>query len=83
VTVRLFARIAVLRWKMITNLEQWPLSGLATSVLILITAYGFLYRLQLVKSGENEPPTLPSSAPFVGHLLGMILQGGRYIKTLG
>jgi len=66
-----------------TSLEQWPLSGPVTVVVILATVYGLLYQLQCTKNASNEPPIIASSLPFVGHLLGMALQGGRYIKSLG
>jgi len=65
------------------SLEQWPLSGLATTAILLITTYAILYQLQYVKKNANEPPIIASSIPFMGHILGMILQGGRYYKLMG
>ena len=35
------------------------------------------------KLHPNEPTVLPSWIPFVGHLIGMAVYGGRYIKRLG
>jgi hypothetical protein len=35
------------------------------------------------KVHPNEPTVLPPWIPFVGHLLGMALHGGRYIKRIG
>jgi hypothetical protein len=50
---------------------------------VLFVGYLLLYRWQLVKAHPDEPPIIPSRIPFVGHLLGMALQGGRYVKNLG
>ncbi|KXX75821.1 Cholesterol 7-alpha-monooxygenase [Madurella mycetomatis] len=52
-------------------------------VATLLAVYLFLYRWQFLKKHPNEPPIIPSAVPFVGHLLGMALQGGRYAKNLG
>ncbi|GAB1315961.1 Cholesterol 7-alpha-monooxygenase [Madurella fahalii] len=52
-------------------------------VAALLAVYLFLYRWQFLKTHPNEPPIIPSAVPFVGHLLGMALQGGRYVKNLG
>lgn len=57
--------------------------GLATAGVVILTLYLFLYKLQTVKSHPNEPPVVASGIPFVGHLLGMSLKGGRYIKHIG
>jgi cell shape-determining protein MreD len=54
-----------------------------TAIVLLLTSYLLLYRWQLVKTHPDEPPIIPSVVPFVGHLLGMALQGGRYVKDLG
>ena len=64
-------------------LDDWPFSSLATTAAIFITVYAFLYHLQCSKSNPNEPPIIASSIPFIGPLLGMILQGGRYYKDIG
>jgi hypothetical protein len=50
---------------------------------VLVVVYLLLYRWQLVKAHPNEPPILPPRIPFLGHLLGMATQGGRYVKNLG
>jgi hypothetical protein len=55
----------------------------ATTIALLVTTYLLLYRWQLVKTHPNEPPVIPSAVPFVGHLLGMALLGGKYVKNLG
>jgi len=64
-------------------LHQWPLSGPATAALALAAVYAVLYALQLRKHDPDEPPIVPSRIPFVGHLIGMAVLGGRYTKRLG
>ena len=54
-----------------------------TTIVLLLASYLLLYRWQLAKTHPDEPPVIPSAVPFVGHLLGMALQGGRYVKNLG
>lgn len=49
----------------------------------LLTAFCALYFNSSRKWHPNEPIVLPSWIPFVGHLLGMALHGGRYIKRIG
>lgn len=58
-------------------------SATAAAAAALLAVYLLLYRLQLVKAHPDEPPIIPSAVPFAGHLLGMALQGGRYVKNLG
>jgi len=58
--------------------------ALATAVFAIVsTMYLVLYRLQTVKKHPDEPPIIASAVPYVGHLLGMALQGGRYVKGIG
>ncbi|KAM7197411.1 putative cytochrome p450 protein [Rhypophila sp. PSN 637] len=52
-------------------------------LLALAILYLTLYALQSLKSHPNEPTILPSKIPYIGHLLCMTLQGGRYLKNLG
>ncbi|CAK7221781.1 hypothetical protein SCUCBS95973_004616 [Sporothrix curviconia] len=48
------------------------------------TLYVILYRLQLRRSRPDEPPVIPGPGlPFLGHVLCMALQGGRYMQQLG
>ncbi|KAH8884603.1 cytochrome P450 [Thozetella sp. PMI_491] len=54
-----------------------------TAAAVVLTLYLLLYRLQTVKAHANEPPIIASAVPFVGHLLGMAIHGGRYIKGIG
>ena len=65
------------------NLEQWPFSGLATSLAVAVTVYLILFRLSSTKAHPEEPPIITSPIPFIGHLLGMALRGGSYVKSLG
>ncbi|KAK1767814.1 putative cytochrome p450 protein [Phialemonium atrogriseum] len=58
-------------------------TGLATAAAVVLTLYLVLYKLQTVKTHPDEPPIIASGIPFVGHLLGMALKGGRYIKQIG
>ena len=67
----------------LAGLDQWPLSGPATAALGLLAVYALLYALQFRKHDPREPPIVPSRLPFVGHLVGMALLGGRYTKQLG
>lgn len=50
--------------------------GFVTLLLVLRYASGR-------KLHPNEPTVLPPWVPFVGHLLGMAIEGGRYIKRIG
>ncbi|KAI1633497.1 cytochrome P450 [Biscogniauxia mediterranea] len=71
---------------MISNIsitEWWPLSAVATCVVTLITAYAIIYQLSCRQLDPREPPVIASPIPYVGHLLGMAVQGGRYVKNLG
>ncbi len=46
-----------------TNLEQWPLSGLATAAVVLAALYAAAYQLQRAKSNAREPPIITSYIP--------------------
>ncbi|KAI8631304.1 cytochrome P450 [Xylariaceae sp. FL1651] len=63
--------------------EWWPLSSVATCIVAVITAYALLYQASARKLDAREPPIITSGIPFVGHILGMALHGGKYIKNLG
>lgn len=66
------------------GLDSWLLSPNATTVLVGLLTLSVALRLASGrKLHPNEPIVLPQWIPFVGHLLGMALQGGRYIKRLG
>jgi hypothetical protein len=34
------------------------------------------------KIDPREPPVIPPTIPYVGHLLGMLIYGSRYFKSL-
>jgi hypothetical protein len=63
--------------------EQWPFSGTTTAAVVLLTIYLLLYRLQTVRKHHDEPPIVASALPFLGPLLGMVLRGGKHIKSIG
>jgi hypothetical protein len=54
-----------------------------TAILLVFSLFLYLDRVQKAKFNPDEPPIIPSYPPFVGHVLGMIIYGGRYMKTLG
>ncbi|KAK4189397.1 cholesterol 7-alpha-monooxygenase [Podospora australis] len=49
----------------------------------LAAVYVVLYQLQKTKDNVSEPPIIPSKIPFLGHVLGMLFHGGRYVKNIG
>jgi uncharacterized membrane protein len=63
--------------------EGWPLSLVATFVAIVAVAYVLVHQASTRKIDDREPPIVASVIPFVGHILGMALYGGKYIKNLG
>lgn len=69
--------------KMISFPEVWPLSPIATCVITVVAAYALLYQYSTQKLDAKEPPVIASTIPFIGHILGMALHGGKYIKNLG
>lgn len=64
------------------GMDSFP-SGATTVVLGLVTIVVALRVAAGRKLHPNEPTVLPSWIPFIGHLVGMALYGGRYIKRLG
>ncbi|KAI1174350.1 cytochrome P450 [Nemania sp. FL0916] len=62
---------------------EWPLSPVATTTAIVVAVYALLYQYSKQKINAKEPAVIASSVPFVGHILGMALHGGKYIKNLG
>jgi hypothetical protein len=36
-----------------------------------------------MKIHSNEPTVIAPKLPFIGHLLGMAMYGGKYVKNLG
>ncbi|OAQ82250.1 cytochrome p450 protein [Purpureocillium lilacinum] len=58
-------------------------AAVVTVVLGLTTIAIALRYVSARKLHPDEPTVLPPWIPFVGHLLGMALEGSRYIKQLG
>ncbi|KAK3682491.1 cytochrome P450 [Podospora appendiculata] len=54
-----------------------------TVAIVAISVYLALYWMQTRKAHPDEPPIVASPVPFVGHILGMAIWGGRYIKSIG
>ncbi|KAL2147275.1 hypothetical protein VTI28DRAFT_10265 [Corynascus sepedonium] len=79
---RIFNDIAAPLLDRVTNIARGQ-SVTLSIVTVLVATYLLLYRCQLVKAHPNEPPIIPSAVPFIGHVLGMLLFGGRYVKNLG
>ena len=50
---------------------------------LLLLVLGFLlHQYAARKLHAKEPPVIPSSIPYIGHVLGMIAYGGRYSKSI-
>ncbi|KAJ8133009.1 hypothetical protein O1611_g616 [Lasiodiplodia mahajangana] len=69
--------------KMFSFLEPWPLSPIATCIVVVAAAYALAYQSATQKLDTKEPPVIAPVIPFIGHILGMALHGGKYIKNLG
>ncbi|KAI1801494.1 cytochrome P450 [Daldinia bambusicola] len=63
--------------------EWWPFSAGTTALVAGITIFFLAHHLSSRKLDPREPPVLAPAIPVIGHLLGMALLGGRYIKNLG
>ncbi|KAI0904996.1 cytochrome P450 [Ustulina deusta] len=63
--------------------EGWPLSPMASWIAIAFAAYCLAYRYSAQKLDAKEPTVIASGIPFIEHVLGMALHGGKYIKNLG
>lgn len=64
-------------------IEGWPLSPIAACLATAVVMYALAYRYSTQKLDTKEPPIIASGIPFVGHLVGMAVYGGKYIKNLG
>ncbi|KAI1205026.1 cytochrome P450 [Annulohypoxylon truncatum] len=64
-------------------LESFNLSPTATILITILTLVLTLQHLSQRKLDPREPRVLAPPVPVIGHLLGMALLGGRYIKNLG
>lgn len=68
--------------------KLWPIGPLPATtyiVLVLSTLYILLTQLSRRRIHSSEPPIVSPSIPipYVGHLIGMAVQGGHYLKSLG
>ena len=65
--------------------ESWPAAGVVAWVVGVFTVYAITLLLSLKQDDPREPPVVAPTIPipFVGHLVGMALQGGKYVKNLG
>lgn len=45
--------------------------------------YYLLYRVGARKIHPYDPAVIPPKIPFVGHVLAMAIQRGKYVKTIG
>ena len=62
--------------------ESWVLSGsliIACGVLLLLLVFSHHAARKL---DVQEPPVVSSTIPYVGHIIGMIVYGGRYTKRI-
>ncbi|KAH9885539.1 cytochrome P450 [Xylariomycetidae sp. FL2044] len=63
--------------------KSWLLSPLATAIVTFIMLYAISYGFSAKKIHAREPTVIAPTIPLIGHLLGMVLLGGKYIKGLG
>ncbi|KAJ6588899.1 cytochrome P450 [Mycena capillaripes] len=62
--------------------DWWP--PYATWLVVAVgTLFVFTRQLSSRKLDPREPPLVTPAIPFIGHLLGMIIYGGRYLKGIG
>ncbi|KAL7932692.1 cytochrome P450 [Trichoderma chlorosporum] len=64
------------------NIETWPIN-LTTVTVGLLTLTLVLRYTSGKKLHPSEPTVIQPWIPVIGHLLGMAMHGGRYIKRLG
>ncbi|KAK7943099.1 uncharacterized protein PG986_012212 [Apiospora aurea] len=57
----------------------WPYAHALALSLLTIALWTYLRPAH----SSQEPPTATPAVPYVGHLLGMLFYGGRYLKELG
>ncbi|OTB03618.1 hypothetical protein M426DRAFT_321542 [Hypoxylon sp. CI-4A] len=63
--------------------ERWPFSTSTTILIGLLTLYLVTQHLSTRKLNPREPAVIAPLIPVFGHLIGMALYGGKYIKNLG
>lgn len=64
------------------DIEKWSINS-ATIIIGLLTLSFALRYLSGRKLHPSEPTVVQPWIPIIGHLLGMVVHGGRYIKRLG
>ncbi|KAI5866363.1 cytochrome P450 [Durotheca rogersii] len=64
-------------------LESWWPPSAAGILLALTALYAFALYLSSRKLDPREPEVVAPAVPLVGHVLGMAIFGGRYVKNLG
>ena len=57
--------------------------GLVAGVAGVLTVFILLYVWGSRKTHPNEPTVVAPIVPFIGHLLSMAAEGGKYVKKLG
>lgn len=76
-----------MNFQMMDSEAHFSSSAILTILAVLLATYLLLIHLSTQKWHPTEPPIVPCPfplpLPYVGHLLGMALQGGHYIKQLG
>lgn len=67
------------------DIEAWPINLVTiTTVTAGFLALSFVLRYTSGKKlHTSEPIVIQPWVPLIGHLMGMALHGGRYIKQLG
>lgn len=67
------------------DIEAWPINlATVTTVTAGFLALSFVLRYTSGKKlHPSEPIVIQPWVPLIGHLMGMALHGGRYIKQLG
>ncbi|KAI0199829.1 cytochrome P450 [Astrocystis sublimbata] len=69
--------------KMESLIQGWSKLPTATWIAAFFLLYFLLYQYSKTKVDRKEPPVIASHVPFVGHLVGMALRGGKYMKNIG
>lgn len=60
------------------------ISSLSLSALAIAICLWVLAKLALPKKYDlREPPVVPSSVPYVGHIFGILRYGASYFRYLG
>ncbi|KAF2092603.1 cytochrome P450 [Rhizodiscina lignyota] len=65
---------------------QFSVSISSISIPVFLFVYALvavLKHLETKKTDAREPPVVASPIPYVGHIIGMLLRGSRYLKSLG